>query len=92
MAHVVQILNWVAWPELFSMSLLCVCKEVIKEQPSYRNLSATHGSHRNKGSSVYKVSAVMLQLLGKIFRLSLLYCHWDTFPDRIYQCKKKRLT
>ena len=46
-------------------------------------------SHRNKGSSVYKVSAVMLQLLGKIFRLSSLYCHRDTFPDRIYQCKKK---
>jgi hypothetical protein len=23
--HIVQILNWAAWPEIFSMSLLCVC-------------------------------------------------------------------
>ncbi len=27
MAHIVQILNWAAWSELFSMSLLCVCIE-----------------------------------------------------------------
>jgi hypothetical protein len=26
MAHIVQILNWVAGPELFSLSLLCVCR------------------------------------------------------------------
>ncbi len=35
-AHIVQILNWVAWPELFSLSLLCVMHRGARPQVSLR--------------------------------------------------------
>ncbi len=36
MDHIVQILNWTAWPEIFSLSLLCVCMGGARPKVSLR--------------------------------------------------------